>query len=135
MTGLAIREKEKKTELRKSGTYFRSDYIGIHLLKSFFQATIAFALGLCLWILLELDYVVDRLGVLDLYGPGIRILLCYGAVTGVYLVLTYVTYAFRYHRAEKERDAYNRTLLELEREYTREGRRIDRMSRTKGDNE
>ncbi|MDO5425659.1 MAG: hypothetical protein Q4F41_18270 [Eubacteriales bacterium] len=133
MTRLAICEKDKGFELKQTGNYFRSDYIGIHLMRNFFRMTAAFLLGTALWVLLNLDYVVERLGVLDVAGIGIRILICYGVLMACYLLLTYLVYTVRYHRAEKVRETYDQTLAALEREYAREGKRASRAEKPGGD--
>ncbi|MDY3918023.1 MAG: hypothetical protein SOZ59_03335 [Candidatus Limivivens sp.] len=133
MTRLAICEKDKGLELKNSGNYFRSDYIGIHLMKNFLRMTAAFLLGLGLWVLLRMDYVVEKLGVLDVAGMGLDILVCYGILTACYLLLTYLVYTVRYYRAEKVREDYNQMLLSLEREYSRDGRRMNRAGKPEGD--
>lgn len=133
MTRLAICEKKQEKALRCAGAYFRSDYIGIHLMKSFFRMAAAFLLGAGLWVLLEMDFVVERLGVLDAAGIGMGMLICFGVLEGVYLLLTYLVFSVRYARAAKEREAYRQTLALLEREYARDGRRADPMEETKGE--
>ena len=98
MTRLAICEKEKGKQLQDVESYFRGDYIGIRLIKNFFRMTAAFLLGAGLWILANLDYVVERLGVLDVAGIGWKLLAAWA-----------------------------------EREYSREGRRIDRVRKPEED--
>ena len=85
MTRLAICEKEKGKQLQDVESYFRGDYIGIRLIKNFFRMTAAFLLGAGLWILANLDYVVERLGVLDVAGIGWKLLAAWAVLEAVYL--------------------------------------------------
>lgn len=125
--------KEKGKQLQDAESYFRGDYIGIRLIKNFFRMTAAFLLGAGLWILANLDYVVERLGVLDVAGIGWKLLAAWAVLEAVYLLLTYLVSTLRYARCEKEREEYGQLLLSLEREYSREGRRIDRVRKPEED--
>ena len=80
-----------------------------------------------------MDYVVERLGVLDVAGIGWKLLAAWAVLEAVYLLLTYLVSTLRYARCEKEREEYGQLLLSLEREYSREGRRIDRVRKPEED--
>ena len=82
MTRIAVCEKEQARAVRISSDYFRGDYIGIKLMKNFFRVTAAYVLGFGLWVLLEMDFVMEKLGVLDVEGIGIGVLASYGILNG-----------------------------------------------------
>lgn len=127
MTKIAVCEKEQKRALRISAAYFRGDYIGINLMKNFFRVSAAFFLGFGLWVLLELDFVMEKLGVLDVEGIGVGMLTVYGILTALYLIMTYAVCAVRYRRAAAAEEERQKLLTELEREYAVEGRRAGRV--------
>lgn len=64
---------------------------------------------------------------------GWKLLAAWAVLEAVYLLLTYLVSTLRYARCEKEREEYGQLLLSLEREYSREGRRIDRVRKPEED--
>ena len=133
MTRIAVCEKEQARAVRISSDYFRGDYIGIKLMKNFFRVTAAYVLGFGLWVLLEMDFVMEKLGVLDVEGIGIGVLASYGILTALYLIMTYAVCAVRYRRAAAVGEERQKLLTELEREYAVEGRRAGRVRKPEED--
>ena len=133
MTRIAVCEKEQARAVRISSDYFRGDYIGIKLMKNFFRVTAAYVLGFGLWVLLEMDFVMEKLGVLDVEGIGIGVLASYGILTALYLIMTYAVCAVRYRWAAAVGEERQKLLTELEREYAVEGRRAGRVRKPEGD--
>ena len=58
MSRLAMLEKEKGKELRGFRESFRSDYIGIPLLKNALRITVIFLMILCVWIAGSVDFIL-----------------------------------------------------------------------------
>ena len=106
MTRLAILEKENGKELRRIRETYRSDYIGIPMLKNGLRITAVFLLILGIWLACNMEPV------LDIAAGGQFALLLVGIWAGylslllVTLIVTFLEASVRYYRGK-----------ELEREY------------------
>ena len=83
MDRLAVYEKQEGRKYLPVSKYYRSDYIGLALIKNFFLVTIG-------------------------YG----------------LILTYIQYTVKYHKAKKSVKQYYTQLTKLEKIYTREEKKF-----------
>ena len=102
MTKMASYEANEGRRNVAIGRYFRSDYIGWHVLKSIISATIAFVVVFMLDI-----YKMDVLAFVK------RILSMYLWTTGIYAVIAFVVYAVRYSRAMRSLKLYHMNLRRL----------------------
>lgn len=120
MTKLALFEKSHKEQLKGVNTYFRSDYIGRHLIKNGLRVTLAFLLLLTGWGLYNAETLIVDLTKIDVAALGARILFSYAAMMSFLLVLTYAIYAVRYSRARQDLYQYRELLKKLEKAYQEE---------------
>lgn len=120
MTKLADFEQRNEESLRNAGDYYRSDYIGIQLLKNFVRITLAFVVGTGLWACCHMDSLMKKLNTMDIRETGIRILAAYLAAAAFFLLLTYVVCTVRYYRSERKLLKYRNMLEQLILEYDRE---------------
>ena len=120
MTKLALFEKSHKEQLKGVNTYFRSDYIGRHLIKNGLRVTLAFLLLLTGWGLYNAETLIVDLTKIDVAALGARILFSYAAMMSFFLVLTYAIYAVRYSRARQDLYQYRELLKKLEKAYQEE---------------
>ena len=129
MTAIAAYEKRHKEELSDTDQWFRSDYIGVRMLKNGCRLTLAFLIGFAFYIVLHFDEMLDRLNSMDVLDLAERTLIFYGISLAGYLVATYVIWSIRYYRAEKRRRAYGRLVDRLEAEYQREEKEVPSQER------
>ncbi len=120
MTKLAIYEENKGKNIIPLGDYYREDYIGIQMLKSFFAGTIGYVLILLLMVLYQLEYLLNQIVKLDVMAMVVSVLVVYVIFMAVYLGITYIICATRYKKAKKSLKAYDNVLKKLEGVYERE---------------
>lgn len=130
MTKLAAYEEHEGKQYRKAVRYYRSDFVGIHLLKGFISGTAAFAIGLGLWGICHMEELMKNLDSMDLIEFGTAILVRYIFFMIVYLAAVAV-YANVHHAAGKRNmKRYYRRLRRLGRFYDeQEGRAAPKRHR------
>lgn len=132
MTALAAYEKHHNKELDSTGSWFRGDYIGVHLLKNGCRFTFAYLIGLSFYVLLYFEKIMDQLNSMDIKGLLTPVLTVYVILLLVYLGFTYLVYAIGYYQAEKKRRTFSRLVDRLELEYKQENRIPARRRRREG---
>lgn len=123
MTGLAMYENGAGKKFLPVSKYYRSDYIGLALIKNFFLVTIGYVLIAAAVGVYYGDYLLENIHKMDLVSLGIEILIGYVAVLAAYSVLTYIQYTVKYHRAKKSVRNYYAELTELNKVYAREDKK------------
>lgn len=120
MNRLAMYEKQKGKRDLPISRYYRSDYIGLALIRNFFLVTIGYVLIAAAVAVYYSEYLMNNINQMNLVNLGIDIAIGYGLVLAAYSVFTYIMYSVRYHRAKKNLKAYYEELTKLERIYGRE---------------
>lgn len=113
MTRMAAYEENEGKRSMQIGNYFRSDYIGLQVMKSVISATIAFAIVIGMYIFYDFESVMKEIYQVDLLATGKQILIAYVVFVGIYAVITYIIYAYRYTKAKKSLKKYYTHLTEL----------------------
>ena len=124
MTKLARYESGEGKEELRIARYYRSDYIGLALIKNFFLVTIGYGLILALIAAYNLEYLLDNVHKMDLVSLGVVVLAGYVGTLVVYTLLTYIQYTVKYHRAKKSVKEYYSQLTRLEKIYNREEKKF-----------
>ena len=88
MTGIAMFEKKMMKESIPANRYFKSDYVGSHLIRSFIAYSLTVCLCLVLWVLYRFDDLLNVMAVDDLISLGVRLVFYYAAGLLAYLVVT-----------------------------------------------
>ena len=109
MTKLAIFDGKEGRECKPMIQYFRKDYIGKELLKSFITGTIAF-----------MEDLLDQINTIDIPQMAVRIGVCYGVCMAVYFAVTYIIYHIRYTRGRQEVKKYYLHLKKVNKIYHEE---------------
>ncbi|MDY4693988.1 MAG: hypothetical protein SO401_10700, partial [Blautia sp.] len=99
---------------------YRSDYIGLAMIKNFFLVTIGYVLALAGVGAYFGNYLMENIHKMNLVTLGIDILIGYLAVLVIFSVLTYIQYSIKYRRAKKSVKLYYEELTKLNRIYSRE---------------
>ena len=108
MTGIAMFEKKMMKESIPANRYFKSDYVGSHLIRSFIAYSLTVCLCLVLWVLYRFD---------DLISLGVRLVFYYAAGLLAYLVVTWKIYSRRYDEAAGRLKIYQAKLRRLDKKY------------------
>ena len=120
MTKLAIYEENKGKHISPIGDYYKEDYVGIQMLKSFFAGTFAYLLILLLMACYQLEYLIMEIVKLDVVAMIISIVVAYVFFMAVYLGITYVICSTKYKKAKKSLKSYDNVLKKLENVYQKE---------------
>jgi len=123
MTKMAAYEENEGRRNMAIGNYFRSDYIGLQVLKAVISATLSFAIVVGMYIFYDFEVVMKEIYQVDLLETGRKLLLAYVIFTGIYTFICYLVYSFRYSRAKKSLKKYYFHLQELSGLYEEDSRR------------
>ena len=124
MNRLAMYEHGEGRKYLPISKYYRSDYIGLALIKNFFLVTIGYGLILAVISAYNLEYLLDNVHKMNLVSLGIVALAGYIGILVLYSVLTYIQYTVKYYRAKKSVKQYYAQLTKLEKIYTREEKKF-----------
>ena len=86
MTKLSIYEQGIGKKEIPMSRYFRSDYISINMVRTVISATITYILLVVMWLLYDLESLMDQLTEIDLFKVGRNILILYVAFIILYMV-------------------------------------------------
>ena len=101
MNRLAMYEHGEGRKYLPVSRYYRSDYIGLALIRNFFLVTIGYVLGLAGVAAYFSEYLMDNVNKINLVEVGIYIVVGYLIVLVMYSILTYIQYSVKYFRAKK----------------------------------
>lgn len=93
MTKLAMYEQGKGRKYLPVSRYYRSDYIGLALIKNFFLVTIGYVLIVAAVAVYFGEYLLENIHKMNLVALGAYIIIGYLVVLIVYSVLTYIQYS------------------------------------------
>lgn len=117
MTKLHRMENGSESDYLKVNQIYRSDYIGMALIKNFFAITIAYLLIITACGLYHFEFLATEWFNLDLMQVIKTIILCYVILLIVYSVLVYIIYSVRYVKMKKFIKIYDEELKNLEEQY------------------
>ena len=120
MNKLAMYEQGEGKKYLPVSRYYRSDYIGLALIKNFFLVTIGYCLILAGIAAYFGEYLVDNIHKMDLVAVGRNAVIGYVVVLVVFSVATYIQYSVKYHKAKKSVKEYYQDLTQLNKIYSRE---------------
>lgn len=123
MTKIAMYEQGKGRKYLPVSKYYRSDYIGLALIKNFFLVTIGYIMAVAAVAVYFGEYLMENLHKMDLVSMGIYIIVGYVAALVGYSILTYIQYSVKYYKVKKSVKEYYIQLTELSKIYTREEKR------------
>ncbi|WP_124067616.1 hypothetical protein [Clostridium sp. E02] len=129
MTNLAMFEKHEGKLIFPITRYFKIDYIGSKLFRSFFSYTLSFFLCLFLWGLYYMEYWLNMMEVKSLADAVTRVGVTYCIGLFFYLLISFLVYRKRYEHASRGMKVYMARLKRLDKRYVGSTRPI---KRTKG---
>lgn len=113
MTKLASYESGEGKKNAAIGSHFRSDYIGVQVIKSVIYSTIAFLICFGLYVLYDFETFMLDIYKMDLFVFAKNVLMLYCVVVVGFAVLTYAIYSYRYSKARKSLKNYYNNLRKL----------------------
>ena len=108
--------------------YYRSDYIGLALIKNFLLTTVAYGLLLLGWAGYKSEYLMNNIHRMNLTLLVVGALGGYIILLVVYSVLTYIYCTVKYAKAQKGIQEYYKGLGQIKKIYDREEKRNDRIT-------
>lgn len=123
MTKIAMYEQGKGRKYLPVSKYYRSDYIGLALIKNFFLVTIGYIMAVAAVAVYFGEYLMENLHKMNLVSMGVYIIVGYVAALVGYSILTYIQYSVKYYKAKKSVKESYIQLTELSKIYTREEKR------------
>lgn len=113
MTRLASYEANEGKSDISIANYFKSDYIGLQILKSVIAATISFFALFGIYIFYNFEELLQGVYKMDLLGFGKNVIILYLCTVGAYGVISYVISAIKYNKAKKNLRKYYNNLRKL----------------------
>lgn len=117
---IAFYEQNEEKQNRGIGQYYRSDFIGKEIIKSIFTGTFAYVVMVALWVMSNMEAVLDSMNDLSIIYTMFIVILVYVGFIVIYLFVTYMVYAIRYIKGKKKMDLYKGHLKALNQMYERE---------------
>lgn len=123
MTKMAAYEENEGRKNMAIGSYFRGDYIELHMLKSIFSATIAYFVLFGMYIYYDFEIFMQNIYKMDLVQFGKDVLFYYFIFVVVYALISYIVYSYRYSKAKKSLKRYFYNLKQLSALYELENKK------------
>ena len=107
---IAIYEQNEEKEHRQTGQFYRSDYIGKEVVKSFFSGSIAYVLMVMLWAIANWTMVMHQINTLEIIDTFITAVVIYIIFIMAYIFITALVYYYRYKHSKQRLDSYIKDL-------------------------
>ena len=120
MTELAIFEKNEGKKIFPINRYFKKDYVGGQMFRSFFGYTFCYLLFLLMWVLYKLDELLNEMSIDEILDAAKKWGVIYAAGLVLYLIVTWIVYSKRYDYAARSQTMYTSKLKHLVRRYEKE---------------
>ena len=117
MTRMASFEENEGKKSIPVCEFFRSDYVGLHMILSAVYITIAFAIFTGVSIFCGMESYLSEFYRMDFVAFGKEILQRYIVVLGIYVLVSFFVYSYRYTRARKSTRTYQKALKRLSMMY------------------
>ena len=126
MNKLAMYEQGEGKKYLPVSKFYRSDYIGLAMIKNFFLVTIGYVLIVAAIGVYFGEYLLENIHKMNLIAMGIYLIIGYVVVLVAYSVMTYIQYSVKYYQAKKSVRQYYSELTELNKIYAREEKKSGR---------
>lgn len=108
--------------------YYRSDYIGLALIKNFFLTTIGYGMVLLIYFGYKSEYLMANIHKMNLILFGAKVIGIYIVLLAAYSIITYTYCSVKYSQAQKGIQEYYKGLSQMKKMYDREERRNERIT-------
>ena len=115
MTELALLKKRKGEQMFEIDNYFKEDYVGKQMLKSFFVYTFCFVLIIVLAVLYNLEDLVISVNTVGLYSVLYIVIYILGLIA--FEMITYRFFSKKYDEVQRSLKMYNDRLNYFEKKF------------------
>ncbi len=116
MTKLSLYEQKNEKKEIRSSRYFKSDYMLLKMLGSFFCVTLGYLLIFIIWFMYHSDKVIASLTTTGRFvGLIVVLVLIYVILTFGYMTFSYAFYSHKFKKIRKNLKEYNGDLKTLHR--------------------
>ena len=115
MTELALLKKRKGEQMFEIDNYFKEDYVGKQMLKSFFIYTFCFILIIVLAVLYNLEDLVISVNTVGMYSVFYIVIYILGLIA--FEMITYRFFSKKYDEAQRSLKMYNDRLNYFEKKF------------------
>ena len=113
MTKMASYEENEGKKNSSIMNYFRGDYVWFQIVKSFIYGTIAFGIVFGMYIFYDFEIFMMDIYKMDLLEFGKSVLIKYLLMIGIYSIISYTIYCYRYAKAKNSMRIYLSNLRRL----------------------
>jgi hypothetical protein len=117
MTKMASYEENQGKKNDSIMHYFRGDYVWFQVLKSVICGTIAFGIIFGMYIFYDFEIFMMDIYKMDLMEFAKSVVMKYLLAIGIYAIISYVIYSYRYAKAKNGVKLYMNNLRRLENMY------------------
>ena len=117
---IAIYEQNEEKEHRQVGQFYRSDYIGKEVVKSFFTGSIASMIMVALWAISNWNLFMHQINTLEIVDTFVVVVILYVLFLAAYIFVTALVYYYRYKESKKHLDTYIKNLKSVHIMFERE---------------
>lgn len=129
MHKLAVYESGEGKRHLAISNYYRSDYIGLALIKNFFLTTIAYGLILLIYFGYRSEYLMENIHKMNIILFGIEIVAGYVILLAAYSIVTYFYCSVQYSQANKGIQEYYKGLNQMKKMYEKDEKRNGKTKR------
>ncbi len=113
MTKMASYEENEGRKNRSIMSYFRGDYVWFQVLKSLIYGTVAFGIIFGMYIFYDFEIFMMDIYKMDLLEFAKSVLKKYLLAIGIYCIISYAVYSYRYAKARHGVRLYQNNLRKL----------------------
>lgn len=128
MHKLALYESGVGREHLAVSNYYRSDYIGLALIKNFFLTSVGYGILLMIYLGYKSEYLMENIHKMNLAFFVLKIIGIYVVMLIGYSILTYIYSSVKYARAQEGIQGYYKGLTQMKKFYDREERRNGKIT-------
>ncbi|MEY8516536.1 hypothetical protein AALC25_06295 [Lachnospiraceae bacterium 29-84] len=115
MTKMASYEEREGKEYMPIKQYYKKDYVGLHMIFTFFSSTVCFGILVLFWIIYKMEDLTELLNNGNWYSLGSSVLVNYLVFIAIYQLIAYIVYSRRYKKAASSVKDYYTFLKKVQR--------------------
>lgn len=131
MTKLAIYEKNEGKHTIPVTKFFSDDYVSWNMLKTVVSITIAYFIGAAIWVIYNIEDILENIATLNYFEIIRYAIMLYVILLLGYIVISYIAYKVKYHKAMKSLSRYEKGLKQLAKIHMEEARRREELGGNK----
>lgn len=118
MTKAAAYESGPEKKNIEISDYFRTDYLGLHMVKSGIAYAVSFVIIAGIWFMGKTEYIMLMLTKADYLESLIKtLIILFVAGLAAYEILVYIYYSYKYAKAKKSVKGYHSHLKQIHKFY------------------